>query len=390
MWWHPAAASTTASTRTSSVAVRSVCECAENVSVALWPAAAAASTFSPSTYLPFAAASLATAPASATPALPLSLGTAADQDSDGIPDCIDQCPSDPSKTSPGQCGCNVQDIDADGDGVCECPLVTHSSKMWKPFLIDDMLHWPLLVKSTIEMSMPPSANEASLDARYFYFCNADRTGPRLFHALSDEFCEFLIMREARWQSIAGRAAPEETAWHRDVFQHDQYLELTLNNSLDTKLLWWSASERGAETGARMVAAFHLDRVLGIHRTPVTLPRCIPAPSVTLQHDVHLPHWFTHYGGHGLDVCARDSTLVAGYVTALPVLTVDVQDTSPVPATTYIADLFQMSSDEMQQMRASALNVLATSEVHSGDSIEVNIGPLNAALESSIMAMYVRQ
>ncbi len=32
----------------------------------------------------------------------------------------DQCPTDPNKTAPGACGCNVADTDSDGDGVANC------------------------------------------------------------------------------------------------------------------------------------------------------------------------------------------------------------------------------------------------------------------------------
>ena len=34
--------------------------------------------------------------------------------------CVDLCPSDPSKTTPGICGCSSPDIDTDGDGVLDC------------------------------------------------------------------------------------------------------------------------------------------------------------------------------------------------------------------------------------------------------------------------------
>jgi hypothetical protein len=46
----------------------------------------------------------------------------ADADADGIPDCNDQCPSDPDKGLPGACGCGVQESggDWDGDGVVDC------------------------------------------------------------------------------------------------------------------------------------------------------------------------------------------------------------------------------------------------------------------------------
>jgi hypothetical protein len=43
-----------------------------------------------------------------------------DSDGDGLGDLCDACPSDPLKQSPGDCGCGVPDIDADGDGVSDC------------------------------------------------------------------------------------------------------------------------------------------------------------------------------------------------------------------------------------------------------------------------------
>lgn len=46
----------------------------------------------------------------------------ADENGDGVPDClsIDLCPQDEAKTNPGTCGCGVSDIDANGDGVPDC------------------------------------------------------------------------------------------------------------------------------------------------------------------------------------------------------------------------------------------------------------------------------
>jgi hypothetical protein len=38
----------------------------------------------------------------------------------------DLCPNDPSKMSPGQCGCGVPDTDSDGDGVADCADGTFS------------------------------------------------------------------------------------------------------------------------------------------------------------------------------------------------------------------------------------------------------------------------
>jgi hypothetical protein len=43
-----------------------------------------------------------------------------DSDGDGLGDLCDACPSDPLKQLPGDCGCGVPDIDADGDGVSDC------------------------------------------------------------------------------------------------------------------------------------------------------------------------------------------------------------------------------------------------------------------------------
>ncbi len=43
-----------------------------------------------------------------------------DTDGDGTPDCIDGCPLDPNKIAPGQCGCGVLDTDSDGDGTADC------------------------------------------------------------------------------------------------------------------------------------------------------------------------------------------------------------------------------------------------------------------------------
>lgn len=46
----------------------------------------------------------------------------ADANSDGLPDCfsVDLCPTDPDKTSPGICGCGIPDTDSDGDGIADC------------------------------------------------------------------------------------------------------------------------------------------------------------------------------------------------------------------------------------------------------------------------------
>ncbi|NBW39639.1 carboxypeptidase regulatory-like domain-containing protein [bacterium] len=43
-----------------------------------------------------------------------------DSDQDGIPDCNDGCVNDPGKSSPGECGCGVADKDTDGDGILDC------------------------------------------------------------------------------------------------------------------------------------------------------------------------------------------------------------------------------------------------------------------------------
>jgi len=43
-----------------------------------------------------------------------------DSDNDGICNAIDGCPNDPDKSSPGNCGCGVSDIDTDDDGTSDC------------------------------------------------------------------------------------------------------------------------------------------------------------------------------------------------------------------------------------------------------------------------------
>ena len=45
-----------------------------------------------------------------------------DNDGDGVADCIDDCPHDPLKITPGICGCNAVDNmqDSDNDGVADC------------------------------------------------------------------------------------------------------------------------------------------------------------------------------------------------------------------------------------------------------------------------------
>ncbi len=43
-----------------------------------------------------------------------------DTDGDGTADCDDGCADDPDKTEPGQCGCGAADVDSDGDGSLDC------------------------------------------------------------------------------------------------------------------------------------------------------------------------------------------------------------------------------------------------------------------------------
>ncbi len=43
-----------------------------------------------------------------------------DSDGDLTPDCIDECPLDPNKTELGICGCGVPDADTDGDTYLDC------------------------------------------------------------------------------------------------------------------------------------------------------------------------------------------------------------------------------------------------------------------------------
>lgn len=43
-----------------------------------------------------------------------------DTDGDGTADCVDDCPTHPGKTDPGICGCATADTDSDGDGTPNC------------------------------------------------------------------------------------------------------------------------------------------------------------------------------------------------------------------------------------------------------------------------------
>ena len=43
-----------------------------------------------------------------------------DGDGDTIMDCVDLCPEDQNKKAPGTCGCGVPDTDTDGDTVPDC------------------------------------------------------------------------------------------------------------------------------------------------------------------------------------------------------------------------------------------------------------------------------
>ena len=46
--------------------------------------------------------------------------TETDSNQDGVPDCDDDCPEDPHKIEPGQCGCGEADIDTDDDNIADC------------------------------------------------------------------------------------------------------------------------------------------------------------------------------------------------------------------------------------------------------------------------------
>lgn len=52
--------------------------------------------------------------------IPYECETEHDADGDGVEDCSDGCPNDPSKTEPGQCDCGLPDDDLDGDGTANC------------------------------------------------------------------------------------------------------------------------------------------------------------------------------------------------------------------------------------------------------------------------------
>lgn len=43
-----------------------------------------------------------------------------DSDGDGVKDCFDECPEDGNKTEEGLCGCFIEETDTDGDGTPDC------------------------------------------------------------------------------------------------------------------------------------------------------------------------------------------------------------------------------------------------------------------------------
>src|SRR5690606_6731635 len=47
-------------------------------------------------------------------------GLGGDSDNDGVCDDNDGCPTDPNKTMPGVCGCNVIEADANGNATIDC------------------------------------------------------------------------------------------------------------------------------------------------------------------------------------------------------------------------------------------------------------------------------
>jgi|GEM_PF-3843474 len=51
---------------------------------------------------------------------PLCPSGANDLDKDGTLDCLDGCHTDPLKTSPGQCGCGIPDVDNNSNGIVDC------------------------------------------------------------------------------------------------------------------------------------------------------------------------------------------------------------------------------------------------------------------------------
>lgn len=43
-----------------------------------------------------------------------------DTDEDGVPDCVDGCPRDPNKIAPGSCGCGFVEKDVNNNGIADC------------------------------------------------------------------------------------------------------------------------------------------------------------------------------------------------------------------------------------------------------------------------------
>jgi hypothetical protein len=75
----------------------------------------------------------------------------ADADGDGTPDRRDECPLDPGKTAPGDCGCGVPDTDADQDGISDCRDDNQSparpATVWPPDDLFPVPAWPLTLRA---------------------------------------------------------------------------------------------------------------------------------------------------------------------------------------------------------------------------------------------------
>ncbi|MFP4423523.1 MAG: LamG domain-containing protein [Desulfococcaceae bacterium] len=104
-----------------------------------------------------------------------------DADGDGVPDRRDECPLDPAKTAPGECGCGVSDSDADQDGVPDCRDDNQSpdrpETAWPPDHLFPVPPWPLTLQAG---DFADADSDDFMSAAHWQIAGSDGFEPPLF------------------------------------------------------------------------------------------------------------------------------------------------------------------------------------------------------------------
>jgi len=102
--------------------------------------------------------------------------TSPDTDGDGTVNCLDGCPADPAKTSPGTCGCGVAETNSDGDAIPDC--VDNCDTVGNPTQADvDMDGVGDACDNCVNLANPTQAN-----------CDGDMLGDACEIALGEPDC----------------------------------------------------------------------------------------------------------------------------------------------------------------------------------------------------------